>query len=173
MHHWSLIVPTRTFAGRNWKRSWNRRCKVKKTLRDNRKFDAELSVHWAIMSVSAGEQAMGQTCAKCGEQVYGILCRNSMQTPLHWMCAGCPIAEQNSNCCSRAHEEEKQENEEELGFKRLLWKKILRQNTGRIISKGLDGAMRKASSTTVAGAKACDAEETVFFFEMFWQPSWS
>ena len=167
MPHCSLIVPTRTFAGHNWKRSWNRRCKVKKTLRDNRKFGAEISVHWALMSVTAGEQAMGQMCAKCGEQVYGVLCRSSMQEPLHWTCAGCPTAEKNSNCsgstAARAQEEEKekQENEEERVFKRVLLKRILRQNTGRIGSKGLDGAMGKASATTVEQTKACDAEETV------------
>ena len=85
-----IVVSTRVFADHNCQRSWRRRQTDRRALATTRRFEADLSFHAAVASVSAGEEGIGQKCYACHEPIYGVLCLSSQQKPLHWACAGRP-----------------------------------------------------------------------------------
>ena len=85
-----LSVPTRTYADHNFKRAWRRRQKGKHPLKCDRRFEKDLSAHWAILSISAREEGSGEICTQCDEPIYGLLRHSIAGRPLNWACAGCP-----------------------------------------------------------------------------------
>ena len=69
--NYGFIVGTKTFAHHNYKRAWRRRKVQLAALKDNRRFEKELLLHSATLTVFDREDGSGETydCTKRSRHV--------------------------------------------------------------------------------------------------------